>query len=253
MITITQIVLTSSCNNPASSPNLNMELFYASSENISDNLIILDSFEAKHLTKTLRKKIGDQIDITNGNGKHFSGVIESIKPNLSAKITSVSEIEKDKPLLVLGIAFIRPNRLEFVLEKGTELGINAFYLFRSEYANYFSDNDKRFEKILRQAIKQSNRFWMPELILCKDFKKLLNKTDHFGLKISAIDANSQPLESIKSFTKDQDTLFCVGPEGGFSGNEINLMKENGFKDVSLGNYRLRAETAAIAGVAKLKI
>ena len=230
-----------------------MELFYAQPENISENLIVLDLFEAKHLTRTLRKKAVDKINITDGKGKHFSCVIESLKPALIIQIISIREIEKEKQSLTLGIAFIRPNRLEFVLEKGTELGVGTFYLFRSEHANYFSDNKERFEKILRQAIKQSNRFYLPKLHLIKDFKSFVQQTEHCPLKIAAIDAASPGIGLVIQSENKNEVLFCVGPEGGFSENEIALMKENSFKDVSLGNYRLRSETAAIAGVAKLKL
>ncbi len=230
-----------------------MEIFYALPENITDSIILLDSFEAKHLTKTLRKRIGDEIDVTDGKGKLFSGIIEAIKPDLSVRITSVREIAKGKQTLALGIAFIRPNRLEFVLEKCTELGVNRFFLFRSEHANYFSDNEKRYKKILRQAIKQSNRFWMPELHLFKDFKSFIQKSGKHSLKIAAIDSSSPPLGSLNLDKSEQDVLFCVGPEGGFSEKEIVLMQKTGFKGISLGEYRLRAETAAIAGIARLKL
>ncbi|KAA3617260.1 MAG: 16S rRNA (uracil(1498)-N(3))-methyltransferase [Calditrichaeota bacterium] len=228
-----------------------MELFYAFPENISDNLLTLDSFEAKHLTKTLRKKTGDEIDITDGEGNHFSGIIESLKPGLTVKISSKKKIKKDEQNLSLGIAFIRPNRLEFVLEKGTELGVGSFHIFRSEHANYFSDNEKRFEKILRQAIKQSNRFWLPKLYLHKDFKSFIEKTNNIPLKLAAIDPNSPGISSHFPINYTEETLLSIGPEGGFSDKEIIVLKENGFKDVSLGKFRLRAETAAIAGVAKL--
>jgi 16S rRNA (uracil1498-N3)-methyltransferase len=230
-----------------------MELFYAHPTNISDTEITIDDFEGKHLTKTLRKKIGDPVDVTHGQGKHFSGVIKTLKPEVTVTITSVREIEKEKQILSLGIAFIRPNRLEFVLEKGTELGVDTFYLFRSEHANYFSNNEKRFEKILRQAIKQSNRFYLPRLFLIPNFKSFIQQTENHPYKIAAIDPKSPPLGSLPSTMDQKEILFCVGPEGGFSENEIGLVKESGFKDISLGNYRLRAETAAIAGLARIRL
>jgi 16S rRNA (uracil1498-N3)-methyltransferase len=229
-----------------------MELFYAHPDTISEDKIILDPFEAKHVTKTLRKKIGDKVDITDGLGNLFYGVIEEIKPRLSISINAHQHIEKEPQILSLGIAFIRPNRLEFILEKGTELGVDAFYLFRSEHANYFSDNKERFEKILRQAIKQSNRFYLPHIFLFKSFEKFIQATENIPIKIAAIDPQSPKMTELK-IDEREGVLFCVGPEGGFSAKEIALMKENSFKDVSLGNYRLRAETAAIAGVAKLAL
>jgi len=233
-------------------PNFNMELFYAHPHNISDNIITLDDFEAKHLLKTLRKKVGDAIDITDGKGKHFTGKISAIKPKLEVEIESLQIIKEQVQKISLGIGFIRPNRLEFVLEKCTELAVDSFYLFRSEHANYFSDNNERFEKMLRQAIKQSNRFFLPDLHLINNFELFIEQTKEIELKIAAIDPNSPPINSVieESFN---NILLCVGPEGGFSNNEENLLKENNFQDISLGDHRLRAETAAIAGISFLNL
>jgi len=216
-------------------------------------MIILDGFEAKHLLTTLRKKSGDIIDITDGMGQHFTGRISSVKPRLEIVIDSNRTITPYTKKIALAISFIRPNRLEFVLEKCTELGVSSFYLFRSEHANYFSNNKERFEKILRQAIKQSNRFFLPQLYLVSDFKKFIEQTRDINFKIAAIDAQSPAIEKVIRQSHEDNKLFCVGPEGGFSPQEILMLKENNFLDVSLGAYRLRAETAAVAGVSFLSM
>lgn len=230
-----------------------MELFYCEPSGISGNIITLDDFESKHLTKTLRKKVGDPADITDGIGHHYTGTIISLKPKVTIQVESEKKASGDLQKISLGIGFIRPNRLEFVLEKCTELGVNIYYLFKSEYSNYFSDNNKRFEKILRQAIKQSNRFYLPELHLCPSFKEFLELTHQIPIKIAAIAPESPALKKVFEHNEPNDTLIAIGPEGGFSENEIVLMKDNDFHDVSLGRNRLRAETAAMAAVSYLQI
>jgi 16S rRNA (uracil1498-N3)-methyltransferase len=229
-----------------------MELFYAQPANISGNTITLDDFEARHLLTTLRRKVGDTLDITDGKGRHFTGRISSLKP-LQVRIESQKRVPAEDHKIALAIAFIRPNRLEFVLEKCTELGVNSFYLFRSEHGNYFSDNKERFEKMLRQAIKQSNRFYLPDLYLIPGFEQFISQTKEIVNKLVAIDPQSPALTSVISQSNKKDVLYCVGPEGGFSEKEIKLFKENGFKDIALGKYRLRAETAAIAGISCLRL
>ena len=219
-------------------------------QNVAEESLLLDDFEAKHLLKTLRKKIGDSVAVTDGKGRHFTGRVTAVKPKCTISIESRDEMKRESKNIALGLAFIRPNRLEFVLEKCTELGVNSFYLFRSIHANYFSNNHERFEKILRQAIKQSKRFFLPDLYLLPDFDSFIAKTSEITCKIAAIDPNSPSITSVSS-QENKDVLFCVGPEGGFSANEISLLKKNQFLDVSLGSYRLRAETAAIAGISKL--
>ncbi|MCB0283992.1 MAG: 16S rRNA (uracil(1498)-N(3))-methyltransferase [Calditrichae bacterium] len=228
-----------------------MELFYASPENIVSNLLTLDSFESNHIKNTLRKREGELIDVTDGCGNHYSGTILSLKPLVSVSLLSKSYFEPDPVRFHLGVGFIKPNRLEFILEKGTEIGINNFYFFKSEHANYFSDNILRFEKITRQAIKQSNRFYLPQIQVFKNFDDFIKSTMDNTNKIAAIDSSYPGLKSV--ITSDESNfLFCAGPEGGFSETEIQKLKENHFKPVSLGRHRLRAETAAIAGIAGIQ-
>lgn len=183
-------------------------------------------------------------------GSHFQGKIEQIKPQVRVIILAKQTYKPDDKKVALGIGFIRPNRLEFVLEKCTELGVNNFYLYRSEHSNYFSANMGRYMKILRQAIKQSVRFYLPELMVFKEFDDFLNSTEKTALKVAAIDSRQTKIDLLE---KGNDLLYCVGPEGGFSENEIKQMRDKNFNFVSLGEYRLRAETAAMAGIAKLKL
>ena len=142
-----------------------MELFYVLPENIDGNYLTLDDFESQHLRTTLRKKEGDEINLTDGCGNHLTGTIRRLKPQVTVNINSKTFYKDNDPVINLGIGFIKPGRLEFVLEKGTELGVKKFHIFRSEYSSYYTDNVKRFEKVTRQAIKQSNRFYMPEIYI----------------------------------------------------------------------------------------
>lgn len=228
-----------------------MELFYVSPADISSNILTLDAFETNHLKNTLRKHEGDLIDVTDGCGNHYSGSILSLKPQLTVSVSSKLFIKPDSTTLGLGVGFIKPNRLEFILEKGTELGVNTFYLIKSEHANYFSDNISRFEKITRQAIKQSNRFYLPKINVFKSLDDFISHSKEINNKIAAIDPGYPGLKSVISVT-DNNFLFCVGPEGGFSDSEVEKLKNNNFKAVSLGQYRLRAETAALAGIAAIQ-
>jgi 16S rRNA (uracil1498-N3)-methyltransferase len=211
----------------------------------------LDEFESKHLRTTLRKQIGDVIDATDGCGFHYKAKIITIKPRVSLEILNKKFTGANNAQINLGVGFIKPNRLEFILEKGTELGVRSFYFFRSEHANYYSDNLQRFQKIVRQAIKQSNRFYMPEIKLFKRFSEFIQTSLQIENRIAAIDPTFPTLNAVINDT-GKDFLFCIGPEGGFSPAETELMNKNGFTSISLGKYRLRAETAAIAAVATLQ-
>jgi len=232
-----------------------MELFYAQPQNISSDEIILDQFEKKHLLKTLRKKRGDRIDLTDGQGNHYIAEIDTIKPELLLKIITVQTVNLKNRSITLGAGFIRQSRLEFIIEKGTELGITEFILFKSQYCNHFSKNSGRFEKILRQAMKQSLQFYLPKITITNSFNEFIDYTQKYKQKIAGFTEKDQSISDYLHNCEniDDSVLFIVGPEGGFSEDEGNLLKKNNFKFVSLGKTRLRTETAAISGTAVIQL
>jgi len=228
-----------------------MELYYCQPSGISPPTITLDAFESRHMTVTMRKKKGDLVTITDGLGHVYHCTIGDIKRTVRLNITSMESMLPPKRRIALAIGYIRPNRLEFVLEKGTELGVTDFYLLRSRYSNYKGSNAERYEKYLRQAIKQSLHYYLPRLHLLNNLKDMIESTQDYANRIAAIAPSSPPLTEIlkTDSVSSEDVLIAIGPEGGFSLDEITWMDEGGFKMASLGLYRLRAETAAISGIA----
>ncbi len=225
-----------------------MELFYAAREHIGANEIILDEFERKHVLQALRKSEGDEVYVTDGAGILYqTRLIREQKP-LTLEIQHKEEKQPLTPGLCLAIGFIRPARLEFVLEKGTELGVQRFYLLRTRYANYYSENTQRFSKILRQALKQSQQYFLPEIKTFTSVEQFVNHLPEETQKIVAVNPDFPVLYSQLNRSKPLPTVLSVGPEGGFSQEEIDYFRTNGFTPVSLGKARLRAETAAISGI-----
>jgi len=228
-----------------------MELFYARPECISADEIELDDFERKHILNSLRKAAGDLISVTDGQGNLYQTRLIKQKPVLQLKIESAEFIPESEAQICLAAGFIRPNRLEFILEKCTELGVNRFCLLRSEFSNYAVKNIKRFEKITRQAIKQSQRYYLPRIEIFNSLKDFLTAGGEYSFKFAAIDS-SYPLLISKLDLRDpkENTSCClvIGPEGGFSSDETAALEENKFIPVSLGKNRLRAETAAVCGI-----
>ncbi len=228
-----------------------MELFYATPENISNNIIILDDFERKHVLQALRKSSGSEIHVTDGRGILYHTRLQSERPKLTVAILSQKKIEIPKPELILAIGYIRPARLEFVLEKGTELGVNQFMLIHTQHANYSSENVQRYKKILRQALKQSQQFYLPQILHFDSLADFIKHTDRVNVRIAAVDPQYPSLfQKLSTFDwkKSQSFLYIVGPEGGFSPSEVDYLDQSGFESVSLGKTRLRAETAAISGI-----
>jgi 16S rRNA (uracil1498-N3)-methyltransferase len=233
-----------------------MELFYTDAKNISEKKITLDSFEVKHIRTTLRKKTGDIIYITDGNGRLIKTRIEKIAPEAELEVIDIQTKKPPPYKLALGMGFIKPARLEWILEKGTELGVNCFFLFRSQYANYFTGNQEKFLKILKQAVKQSQRVFLPQITLCRSLDDFLNATDQYQDKYLAVSPD-YPLLLSRLISGDKyksipDSVLAIGPEGGFDSGELQAFGDRHYNFVSLGESRLRAETAAISGVTIIK-
>lgn len=228
-----------------------MELFYTPPENISGQQITLDDFEKKHILQTLRKSSGATIYVTDGAGRLFTTTLLTEKPQAVLQISSEQKMPLPDAQLELAIGFIRPARLEFVFEKGTELGVRVFHLLPTLHANYASNNVTRYQKILRQAIKQSQQYYLPKIHTYRSFDDFLNTGFDGMCRIAAIDSGFPSIiKKIQPAISEKCTsfLYIVGPEGGFASDETEKLSAAGFEPVSLGPNRLRAETAAISGI-----
>ncbi len=231
-----------------------MELFYCDPRQAAESRIELDDFESKHIARTLRKKVGEPLVLCDGRGQKLSGFIAALKPRVTVDIENREAIPPAAPRVEIAMGFIRPQRLEWALEKATELGAAAVHLIRTGHSGYFSDNRARFHKILRQAMKQNLRYHLPELHLHPSLSAFLKAIPGETQKCMAVDPHSPPLAR---FLEDREEhaplLYLVGPEGGLSEKETEELGQAGFSDVYLGAYRLRAETAAIAGLSLIML
>jgi len=232
-----------------------MELFYAEPDNITNDTIILDPFETKHIVQTLKKNKGDTIFITDGLGHLYHSTISENGKQLKLDIKNREIKPRPKIGIVLAVGFVRPNRLDILLEKCTELGVSHFIIFRSQYSNYASSNTHRIVKILRQAIKQSQQFYLPKISIAKNIKDFLSLISGIAIKLIGYSSEASALlsqvENEQIYNCDS-VLITIGPEGGFTQDEIELFMDNTFIPVSLGTNRLRTETAAISSISILQ-
>jgi len=234
-----------------------MELFFTNVIDTNQSEAEFDTFESQHILKTMRKREGDSLHFTDGKGSLFQGKITKTKPVLKVKFTLVKQLPWPPPSLsILGIGFIRPSRLDYLIEKATELGINKFHLFASRYTNYFTENTSRWDKIARQAIKQSHRFYLPDIEISSNFSDFLKIESDKAHKFLADQLSSDPLLNVLNTLDkipDEDIIFIIGPEGGFDNQEIKLAKGHNFMPISFGKNRLRSETAAISAASYINL
>jgi 16S rRNA (uracil1498-N3)-methyltransferase len=222
-----------------------MNVFYLPNAQIGT--ISFPEEESKHIVKVLRMKEGDGFCVTDGNGSLYDAELIDAHPKRAMANLSNQREGYDIRNFKVSIA-IAPTKLnertEWFLEKATEIGIDEVKLFSSYHSERRVANVDRFKKIVISAMKQSVKSKMPIVEEMVSFDKLV-KQHYEGQKFIAwIDDNVKE-QLCDLYKKGENALVLIGPEGDFSKEEVALAKENGFVPVSLGEARLRTETAAV--------
>ena len=225
-----------------------MILFYTN--NIQDNkTAILEGDEAIHCLKTLRKKVGDTLQFIDGNGGWYHGTL--ISTSKKSCLIAIDKVETHPPRTNFKIHIaIAPtkniNRLEWFLEKCTEMGIDEITPIICQRSERKVIRHDRLEKILIAATKQSLKTYLPklnELTKFSNFVKSNRSTD--SQKMIAHCNEGEKIHLKNAYTPKQNVLILIGPEGDFSNQEVQLAEQHDFKTITLGQERLRTETAGM--------
>lgn len=239
-----------------------MPRFFIASKKISPREILtLSDDEMRHL-KVLRLKKGNKLIISNGLGEEFNA--EIIKVGNKEIQLYVNNKKKSshckKPLLILGQAIPRFSKMELILQKGVELGVDIIYPITTT-RSYISKTNlnpnrwARWERVVKEAGKQSGRSLIPKLkkpIAFSEFLKnenlpILEESLHPRLLLWEGEKSENIKATLRSFSKHPESIsILVGPEGGFSYLEVLQAREGGYHTTSLGTWIMRVETAAIA-------
>lgn len=231
-----------------------MQLFFQ--EKIELPITYLDEEESRHLVKVLRKKQGDQVRLTNGNGQVFNCVIlEANQKRSSLKVLTSNEIPKDDFQIHLAIAPTKsPDRMEWMVEKITEIGFHELTLIETMNSERsFLKTDRLHKKVI-SACKQSLKFRIPKLHPTVKFSKLINSKAFEGFQKFIAYVDEDHKNHLLEMAKPKGNyLILIGPEGDFDPKEIKEAVQSGFRPVSLGRSRLRTETAGLAAVQMLQV
>lgn len=225
-----------------------MQLFY--NPNIIDTTeeVTFDKEESRHIIKVLRMNEGHTFKITNGKGSFFDA--EIVKANPKACVVKILSEEIHKPLpyqLHLVVAPTKLNdRYEWFFEKATEIGVSEITPIICDHSERKVIKTERYEKILLSAMKQSLKGYLPVLNEAVSFRDFLISENSFNDLKCIAHCEETDKKSLKSVLLPKiKTTILIGPEGDFSSEEIELAKKNGYIPVTLGESRLRTETAAI--------
>ena len=230
--------------------------FIVEPSNIDGESLKLIGEEAKHLQSVLRGKTGDIFFAIDGLGVKYRAIVESLtKTHVIGKIISSTRRENEPYYeITLAQGICRQNKIDDIIDKGTELGVTSFIIYYSDKSYSKINDDKsagaklnRLNRIARAAAKQSKRSVIPTISIVLSFNDTLKfATEHDISLIAALHPESRMIKDYLHKSIDaKKILLLVGPESGLSDEEVESAVRSGFKPISLGPRRLRTETAGI--------
>lgn len=222
-----------------------MHIFYT--PELSERQYTLDETESKHCVRVLRLEKGDQIILVDGRGGYFTAEITDPNPKRCSVKIIRSELNFGLRKFQVHVA-IAPTknieRIEWFLEKATEIGLDRVTPLLCRYSERKEIKPERLEKVMVSAMKQSLKAYLPQLDELTKFKDLISQPFD-GQKFIA-HCEEQHRDLLKDLViPNQNYLILIGPEGDFSSEEIEMALDAGFRPVSLGDSRLRTETAGL--------
>ena len=222
-----------------------MHIFYT--PDIAGNSYTLDETESKHCVRVLRLDQGDEIILVDGRGGFFTAEITDSNPKRCAVKVVRSELNVGLRSFHVHVA-IAPTknieRMEWFLEKATEIGINHITPLLCRFSERKDIKNERLEKVMVSAMKQSLKAFLPQLDPLTKFNDFISQPFEGQKFIAHCDEQHRDLLK-KMILPNQNYLILIGPEGDFSSEEITMAIEAGFHPVSLGDTRLRTETAGV--------
>jgi 16S rRNA (uracil1498-N3)-methyltransferase len=221
---------------------------YLADVSVADNRIRIGGEAHRHLA-VARIEPGETVEVFDGRGGVWVAAVESAgKRETIVKVTDSRKVERDPVEIVLGLAMIKVPAFELALEKAVEVGVARVIPFTANRSNVAAGNrHDRWHRILVEAVKQSKHYFVPVLDGLKTFDEIVSVPA--ASKIIFAERRPGPLKPALS---GAPVLYLVGPEGGWTDQELLAADAAGFKAVSLGRATLKAETAAIVGAALIR-
>lgn len=233
-----------------------LPFFYIDQFQAGQSSIELDEDNSRHAIQVLRMEEGEGMHLTDGKGHLITAsIVSAHKKHCTVKVDHVSYSEPVVPAISMGVSLLKNNsRFEWFLEKATEIGINQIIPLlctRTERTNFRWD---RMNAILISALLQSQQVWLPVLEEPVEVTKLIHKTGEgsFRLMAHCMEGEKTPIFRV-NLSNVKKLQLLIGPEGDFTPQEWEIANEHNYHAVSLGETRLRTETAAVVAATHLRI
>jgi len=232
--------------------------FYDSSAGRAGDELLLDEDNSRHVIQVLRMKAGEKLRLTDGKGALLTAaILDGHKKKCRVRIESVEHTSRREKSVTIAISPLKnASRLEWFLEKATEIGVTAIIPLLSERTERQHTRPDRWQNILVSALLQSQQTWLPDLSEPVSLPSLIASANAEQRLIAHCLEAPRPTESLAARIRMQpsaSTLILIGPEGDFSQKEVESALAGGFVPVTLGNNRLRTETAGVVAATLLCI
>ncbi len=232
----------------------NFQQFYVKPENVRSDHFVIEGDEFKHATKVLRKQPGDVLTAVDGKGRLYSGVILNVEKNqLSVSLQDVADNVGEPGLkLTLAHAVPKGSHFDWVVEKGTEIGVSAFLPINTRRSIAHPESRlTRYQLKALTAMKQCGRSCWPIVYEPVAFAELFKRPAYDKIFIAHEQFASQNSLEHHDLRNVSQVLVCIGPEGGFTDDEFELALNSGSVPLGLGPRRLRSETAALVACMRI--
>jgi 16S rRNA (uracil1498-N3)-methyltransferase len=227
-----------------------MTLPYFFVDDLSTKKIVLPEDVSRHMISVLRMEVGREILLTDGKGKKAKArIIDDNRKKVGVEVSNIDHSEQKKYKIAIGISLIKnASRFEWFLEKATEIGVSDIFPLLCERTEKEKFRQDRWNSILISAMLQSQQSWLPVLHEPENFSDIVNQESYSKKYIAhCVEGKKQSIEP------DHSAIILIGPEGDFTSGEIQLAIQKEFVPVSLGENRLRTETAGIVAATILRI
>jgi len=236
-----------------------MTWLHLAPSDLREGALELDEERTHYLARVLRHKVGDAVTVSDGVGRFAEARLSALSGRAATvAIAAIQEQPKPTGCIEAQVALLKGERMDFCLQKLTELGVDRIQLVAAErnVVRWSHEREaarlRRFADIVRNAAAQSERAWLPELVAPKAVAELGASAD-LSLALVPRAPGASLREQMKSWTSTATIRYAVGPEGGFSDGEHQTLRELGYVGATLGPFILRAETAATAAAAILAL
>ena len=240
-----------------------MARFFLPTGQIEDHRATITGVELNHLRRVLRLRPQDRVVVFDDAGCEHEGIIRSLSEDRGEiEIIRSYQVNNESPLkTTLALGLTKGEKMDWVVEKATELGVHTVVPFLSDYTipklneRKMAQRSQRWQKIALSAAKQCGRVRIPEILALSEFCDLLETVSPDALRLLFWEKErEQRLSDLKETrTIINEVVVMIGTEGGFSAHEAALALGQGFKAVRLGPRILRAETAAVAALSAVQL